>query len=627
MTIKSIVIFILFSSIVLFILLNNNKTQETFQNNEYAPYISFDNEISSGIQNIEYKYIKGETGDKGDPGNNATDQNIVSYLDEVFNYVAPTTTTLAPTTTTTTLSPVPINKTFFIAGVPKSDSLGIAIGTIDLPLNYEIGITIKRTEENISTSKAEYRFIAGIHDGSTSNKSCSLIDIIACQFGERVPLIYLMPGSFRVHIVYGTNEDNVYQNKYFNTINDLVLNENTDIKIKFYEYYVEIFINETLVHFAYRQSRTFDNANVYSFQNPLDDHNNKPDSISEEVEISNFYFRPIDNPETEKIKNFNSISNTNTFSSYIYSPTHNMYINGFGQIDNAIGYMFKQHAAFGANIYNNGQLNAASQDDRDKLGHFITLVLNEDNTISFKTKDSNYLKIKYEEIGLNDDGTPSESFGFTTLVSSIYGEQQHSWHKHKIEYVNEGKIRIYNENNTTEKRKYYLVLSGPSNKVLTWQLENDTSDSGLFTINNTRPLFENCVLYNPSRNKYLDGASGLFSNTEKRIALLCTYRHFTFRKNNGKHLRIPHEENYTNNDYNGSSKDYIGSQFTHLVRNWNHFQKIEHLDGTVSFFSEYSESGRYYLGVASDSNNFIFYHSTKYNEDPSNCKFEITYNL
>ena len=103
MNIKLIVIIILFIIISLFILFNK-QSKEQFQNNQYAPFISYENELSSGIQNIEYKYIKGPIGPKGDPGKNATDQNIVSYLDQVFNYQEPTTTipptTLPPTTTT-----------------------------------------------------------------------------------------------------------------------------------------------------------------------------------------------------------------------------------------------------------------------------------------------------------------------------------------------------------------------------------------------------------------------------------------------------------------------------------------------------------------------------------------------
>jgi len=111
MNIKLIVIIILFILISLFILFNK-QSKEQFQNNQYAPFISYENELSSGIQNIEYKYIKGPIGPKGDPGQNATDQNIITYLDSVYNYQEPTTTipptTLPPTTTTippTTLPP------------------------------------------------------------------------------------------------------------------------------------------------------------------------------------------------------------------------------------------------------------------------------------------------------------------------------------------------------------------------------------------------------------------------------------------------------------------------------------------------------------------------------------------
>jgi hypothetical protein len=625
MFIKSIVIFILFILIILFILFNNNKIQETFQNTNYFPYISYDNEISSGIQNIEYKYIKGPIGPKGDPGQNATDQNIITYLDSVYYYQEPvTTTTLAPTTTT--IGPISLNKTFFVSGNPIHESSGISIGTINLPLNYEIGITLKRKQQDISPSKG-YRFIAGIH-GLSSTTWCTPTNSVICPFGERLPLILFIPNTFRLHIIYGTNEDIIFQNKHYDTVKDLVLNEDTNIKIKFYQYYVEIFINNKLVHFAYRQSKTFNNAKVYAFQNPIKETSNDLYTISEEVEISNFYFIPIDNPETEKRKNnIYEFTNTNTFSSYIYSPTYVKYINGFGNPDDSIGYIVHQYAAFGANFYSETELQAASQSDKDKLGHFITLVFNDDNTISFKTKDGNYLKIKYEEIGLNYDGTHYDNdFAFIQQVHSEFVPVHLDWEKHKIEYVSEGRIRIYNDNNTSEKKKYYLVLGGTNKNILMWKYEDNTSDSGLFIIKNTLPLFEKCILYNSSRNKYLNGQSGNFSDTEETISLLSSVViTFSFRKNDGTHLRIPHENNFNNGFYKGSSSDFIESQFTHLVRDWNRFDKIEHSDGTVSFSSEYGASGRYYLGIAPSSNNLIFYHSSKFDADPSNCKFEIFY--
>jgi len=92
MNIKSIVVIILFSLITLFILFNK-PDKEHFQNNDYAPFISYENEISSGIQNIDYTYIKGATGPKGDPGKNPGDQHIVSYLDSLYNYQEPLTAT------------------------------------------------------------------------------------------------------------------------------------------------------------------------------------------------------------------------------------------------------------------------------------------------------------------------------------------------------------------------------------------------------------------------------------------------------------------------------------------------------------------------------------------------------
>jgi len=106
------IIIILFILISLFILFNKKGT-EHFQNNQYAPFISYENELSSGIQNIEYKYIKGPIGPKGDPGQNATDQNIITYLDSVYNYQEPT-TTLPPTTLppTTTQPPPPVIMNF-----------------------------------------------------------------------------------------------------------------------------------------------------------------------------------------------------------------------------------------------------------------------------------------------------------------------------------------------------------------------------------------------------------------------------------------------------------------------------------------------------------------------------------
>jgi len=112
MNIKLMIIIILFILISLFILFNKKGT-EHFQNNQYAPFISYENELSSGIQNIEYKYIKGPIGPKGDPGQNATDQNIITYLDSVYNYQEPT-TTLPPTTLppTTTQPPPPVIMNF-----------------------------------------------------------------------------------------------------------------------------------------------------------------------------------------------------------------------------------------------------------------------------------------------------------------------------------------------------------------------------------------------------------------------------------------------------------------------------------------------------------------------------------
>ena len=92
MNIKSIVVIILFSLITLFILLNK-PIIESYQNDDYTPFISYENEISSGIQNIEYTYIKGDTGPKGDHGSNAGNQYIISYLDSLYNYQEPLTAT------------------------------------------------------------------------------------------------------------------------------------------------------------------------------------------------------------------------------------------------------------------------------------------------------------------------------------------------------------------------------------------------------------------------------------------------------------------------------------------------------------------------------------------------------
>ena len=59
--------------------------KEKFQNNEYQPLIDYNSNLDNNLLAYEFTYVKGDKGEKGDPGEDATGFKYAKYFESLIS--------------------------------------------------------------------------------------------------------------------------------------------------------------------------------------------------------------------------------------------------------------------------------------------------------------------------------------------------------------------------------------------------------------------------------------------------------------------------------------------------------------------------------------------------------------